>query len=58
MTPYQNFVLPLNPYTYIAGEMMSVAEPFLQQSMHPTLIISAYKQAMEDMLQIMKDKCR
>ncbi|XP_071486135.1 T-complex protein 1 subunit gamma-like [Diadema antillarum] len=41
----------------LAGEMMSVAEPFLEQKMHPTLIISAYKQAMEDMLQIMKDKC-
>eukprot|EP00057_Strongylocentrotus_purpuratus_P029840 XP_780013.2 PREDICTED: T-complex protein 1 subunit gamma [Strongylocentrotus purpuratus] len=41
----------------LAGEMMSVAEPFLQQGMHPTLIINAYKEAMEDMLQIMKDKC-
>ncbi len=42
----------------IAGEMMAVAEPFLEQQMHPTVIISAYKQAMEDMVQIMKDKCR
>nr|XP_054756038.1 T-complex protein 1 subunit gamma-like [Lytechinus pictus] len=41
----------------LAGEMMSVSEPFLEQNMHPTLIISAYKQAMEDMLQIMKDRC-
>ena len=41
-----------------AGEMMAVSEPFLEQQMHPTVIISAYKQAMEDMVQIMKDKCR
>lgn len=41
-----------------AGEMMSVAEPFLEQQMHPTLIISAYQQAMEDMLAIMKEKFR
>lgn len=40
----------------LAGEMMSVAEPFLEQQMHPTLIISAYQQAMEDMLAIMKEK--
>ena len=39
-----------------AGEMMSVAEPFLQQNMHPTLIISAYRQAMDDMLDILKEK--
>ncbi|XP_072038107.1 T-complex protein 1 subunit gamma-like [Amphiura filiformis] len=41
----------------LAGEMMAVAEPFLEQQMHPTVIISAYKQAMEDMVQMMKEKC-
>lgn len=42
----------------IAGEMMSVAEQFLEQQMHPTLIISAYQEAMEDMLELMKEKLR
>ncbi len=35
---------------YVAGEMLSVAEQFLEQQMHPTVIISAYRQALEDML--------
>lgn len=38
--------------------MMSVAEQFLEQQMHPTLIISAYQEAMEDMLELMKEKLR
>ncbi|XP_033115347.1 T-complex protein 1 subunit gamma-like [Anneissia japonica] len=42
----------------LAGEMMAVAEPFLTQNMHPTLIIDAYKHAMEDMLKIMKDQAK
>merc|ERR1719153_1110016 len=32
----------------LAGEMMSVAEPHLANQMHPTVIISAYRQALED----------
>ena len=39
-----------------AGEIMSVAEPFLQQNMHPTVVIGAYRQAMDDMLDILKEK--
>jgi T-complex protein 1 subunit gamma len=39
----------------LAGEMMSVAEPFLAQQMHPTVIISAYRQALEDMLNHARD---
>ncbi|XP_071965074.1 T-complex protein 1 subunit gamma-like [Antedon mediterranea] len=42
----------------LAGEMMAVAEPFLTQKMHPTLIIDAYKLAMEDMLKIMKEQSK
>ncbi|XP_022105850.1 T-complex protein 1 subunit gamma-like [Acanthaster planci] len=39
----------------LAGEMMAVSETFLEQEMHPTVIIGAYRQAMDDMLEIMKD---
>lgn len=41
-----------------AGEMMSVAEQFLEQQMHPTVVIGAYRQALEDILLIMKDEIR
>lgn len=36
--------------------MMSVAEPFLGDHMHPTVIIGAYRQAMDDMLEILRDQ--
>lgn len=39
-----------------AGEMMSVAEQFLSDQMHPTVIIGAYRQAMDDMLEILRDQ--
>ncbi|KAM3858098.1 T-complex protein 1 subunit gamma isoform 2-T2 [Diretmus argenteus] len=39
----------------LAGEMLSVAEQFLEQQMHPTVVISAYRQALEDMLDTLKD---
>uniref|UniRef100_A0A4W4GI94 T-complex protein 1 subunit gamma n=1 Tax=Electrophorus electricus TaxID=8005 RepID=A0A4W4GI94_ELEEL len=32
----------------LAGEMLSVAEQFLEQQMHPTVVISAYRQALDD----------
>lgn len=41
-----------------AGEMLSVAEPFLEQQMHPTTIIAAYRQALDDIVSITKDKIR
>ncbi|XP_074649895.1 T-complex protein 1 subunit gamma-like [Tubulanus polymorphus] len=40
----------------LAGEMLSIAGPFLGQQMHPTVIISALKQALEDLLDILKQK--
>ncbi|XP_046858014.1 T-complex protein 1 subunit gamma-like [Xenia sp. Carnegie-2017] len=40
----------------LAGEMMSVAEQFLEEQMHPTVIIGAYRQALEDILGIMKEE--
>uniref|UniRef100_S4RA01 T-complex protein 1 subunit gamma n=1 Tax=Petromyzon marinus TaxID=7757 RepID=S4RA01_PETMA len=39
----------------LAGEMLAVAEQFLEQQMHPTVIISAYRKALEDMLSTLKD---
>ena len=38
--------------------MLSVAEPFLEQKMHPTTIITAYRQALDDIISITRDKIR
>jgi len=38
----------------LAGEMLGVAEPLLEKQMHPTVIVAAYMQAMDDALSIMK----
>ncbi|NXD02281.1 TCPG protein, partial [Certhia familiaris] len=38
----------------LAGEMLSVAEHFLEQQMHPTVIIWAYRKALDDMISILK----
>jgi len=35
--------------------MLSVAGPFLEQQMHPTVIIGAFRQALDDLLTILKD---
>lgn len=40
----------------LGGEMLSVAEPFLEQQMHPTVIISAFRLALEDLLELLKTK--
>jgi T-complex protein 1 subunit gamma len=34
----------------LAGEMLGVAEPYLHQNMHPTILVAAYCKAMEDAL--------
>jgi T-complex protein 1 subunit gamma len=34
-----------------AGEMLAVAEPFLEQNMHPTVLVQAYRMALQDALQ-------
>lgn len=39
---------------FTAGEMLSVAEHFLEQQMHPTVVISAYRMALEDMINTLK----
>ena len=40
----------------IAGEVLSCAQPFLQQNIHPTIIISALRLALTDMSNILKDQ--
>lgn len=39
----------------LAGEILSVCQPFLEQDIHPTIIISALRQALEDVLNILKE---
>lgn len=40
----------------LAGETLAVAEQFLQQQMHPTIVISAYRQALEEACKLLKEK--
>jgi T-complex protein 1 subunit gamma len=40
----------------LAGETLAVAEQFLNQQMHPTVIISAYRQALEEASKLLKEK--
>ena len=39
---------------FTAGEMLSVAEHFLEQQMHPTVVLSAYRMALDDRISILK----
>lgn len=40
----------------LAGELLSTSQQYLEQGLHPTLIISAYRRALEDMLNALKEK--
>lgn len=40
----------------LAGEMLANAEPFIEQGMHPTVIIKAYRQALEDIVSILQER--
>lgn len=40
----------------LTGEVLSVARPFLEEDMHPTVIISAFRHALDDLLDTMKTK--
>lgn len=39
----------------LAGEMLAVSESFLQQQIHPTVIIRAYREALEDMIHVLQN---
>lgn len=40
----------------LAGEMLAAAEPFLKQQIHPTVIIKAYRTALQDMSAILQSQ--
>jgi len=40
----------------LAGEVLSVASQFIEDKIHPTLIIAAYRKALDDMLEILKEQ--
>lgn len=40
----------------LAGELLTASQEFLEQGLHPTLIISAYRRALDDMLIALKEK--
>ncbi|VDK78892.1 unnamed protein product [Litomosoides sigmodontis] len=40
----------------LAGEVMSQAQQFLDQNIHPTVIIQAYRMALEDMIVLAEEK--
>mmetsp|Transcript_18510 Transcript_18510/g.32130 ORF Transcript_18510/g.32130 Transcript_18510/m.32130 type:complete len:549 (+) Transcript_18510:140-1786(+) len=39
----------------VAGELLSLAEPFLERNVHPTIIVSSYFKALEDAIKIAED---
>lgn len=41
----------------IAGEMLSIAEPFLIKEIHPTVLVSAYYKALDDAIKISESIC-
>merc|ERR1712048_147792 len=40
----------------LAGEGLSVAKKFIEDKMHPTLIIAAYRQALDDLLEVLREQ--
>lgn len=42
----------------LAGEMLAVAEQFLDAKMHPIVVIQAYRQALEDALDVLNNDLR
>merc|ERR1712048_1351159 len=40
----------------LAGEVLSVAKQFIEDKMHPTLIIAAYRQALDDLLEVLREQ--
>merc|ERR1712001_598800 len=40
----------------LAAEVLGVSQQFLEEKMHPTVIISAYRQALEDAVKILEDQ--
>ena len=41
----------------LAGELLSVAQPFLERNMHPRVIVSAYIKALDSAISVMDSAC-
>lgn len=39
----------------LAGEILTVAEPYLQQQIHPTVIIRQFREALEYIVELLED---
>eukprot|EP00362_Geleiidae_sp_MMETSP1317_P000697 CAMPEP_0201282854 /NCGR_PEP_ID=MMETSP1317-20130820/6859_1 /ASSEMBLY_ACC=CAM_ASM_000770 /TAXON_ID=187299 /ORGANISM="Undescribed Undescribed, Strain Undescribed" /LENGTH=93 /DNA_ID=CAMNT_0047597013 /DNA_START=123 /DNA_END=404 /DNA_ORIENTATION=+ len=39
----------------LAGELLTVAEPFLEQKFHPSTIVTAYFKALEEIMRITEE---
>lgn len=46
----------LFPVRSLAGELLAQTEQYLQQGLHATVVIRAYRKALEDCIEIMKSK--
>ena len=46
----------LNFSLVLAGELLAQTEQYLQQGLHATVVIRAYRKALEDCIEIMKTK--
>jgi T-complex protein 1 subunit gamma len=40
----------------LAGEVLTAAEPFLEQNMHPTIIIQSFRMALEDIINACREQ--
>jgi len=40
----------------LAGEVLSVAKQFIEDKIHPTLVIGAYRRALDDLLEVLKEQ--
>merc|ERR1719383_502238 len=40
----------------LAAEVLGISHQFLEEKMHPTVVIQAYRQALEDAANILRDK--
>eukprot|EP01134_Creolimax_fragrantissima_P007649 CFRG7649T1 len=39
----------------MTGEMLSIAQPFLSRKLHPSIIVSAYSKALDDMIKFLEE---
>ncbi len=54
LPPVASWTQP-NRFVCAAGEMLHVAEPFLERNLHPTVIVRGFHRALEDAVAIVDD---